>query len=206
MKLYNHLTTVPTFLGERLILMMALPIAVQNLTPVVCAGNSSWNGKGVQLEVWKMSSWIWHWWNLLKRRVKETLLSAFTSFVSWFEVIMRFHFEKKVTFGPFSGSFGSDHCQRAAGFLVCQSYFPLCDECQSGNAYLASREECERISMVECKEEWTSAREYGIPLPNCTDLPEQVTSKNAWQHLMWHYYFEAISQGHDSTIVILFSS
>ena len=74
-------------------------------------------------------------------------------------------------------SFGSDHCQRAAGLLVCQSYFPLCDACQSGHSYLASREECERISMVECEEEWTSAREYGIPLPNCTDLPDQVTSE-----------------------------
>ena len=31
--------------------------------------------------------------------------------------------------------------------------------------------------MVECEEEWESAREYGIPLPNCTDLPEQVTGK-----------------------------
>ena len=44
--------------------------------------------------------------------------------------------------------------------------------------------------MVECEEEWESAREYGIPLPNCTDLPEQVTSKNAWQHLMGHYFSE----------------
>ena len=77
-----------------------------------------------------------------------------------------------------TGSFGSDHCQRAAGLLVCQSYFPLCDECQSGNSYLASREECERISMVECEEEWTSASQYGIPLPNCTDLPEELTGEN----------------------------
>ena len=60
--------------------------------------------------------------------------------------------------------------------LVCQSSFPLCD-CKSGQSYLASREECERISMVECEEEWTSARQYGIPLPNCTDLPEEVTGK-----------------------------
>ena len=76
-----------------------------------------------------------------------------------------------------AGSFGSDYCQRAAGLLVCQSYFPLCDECQSGNAYLASREQCEKISTVDCVEEWTSAGEYGIPLPNCTDLPEEVLSK-----------------------------
>ena len=73
---------------------------------------------------------------------------------------------------------GSDHCQRAASLLVCQSSFPLCD-CESGRSYLASREECERISMVECEEEWTSAGEYGIPLPNCTDLPGEVTSENS---------------------------
>ena len=76
-------------------------------------------------------------------------------------------------------SFGSDHCQRVAGLLACQSYFPLCDECQSGNSYLASREDCERISMVECEEEWTSVRQYGIPLPNCSDLPEEVKSKHS---------------------------
>ena len=87
-------------------------------------------------------------------------------------------FQKVVTFGSCSGSFGSDHCQREAGLLICQSYFPLCDECQSGNAYLASWEKCETISTMECEEEWESAREYGIPLPNCTDLPEQVASKN----------------------------
>ena len=33
-------------------------------------------------------------------------------------------------------------------------------------------EECERISMVECEKEWTGATQYGIPLPNCTDLPQ----------------------------------
>ena len=77
----------------------------------------------------------------------------------------------------FSGSMGSEHCQRAAGLLVCQISFPLCD-CGSGHSYLASREECERISMVECEDEWTSARQYGIPLPNCTDLPDEVTSEN----------------------------
>ena len=31
--------------------------------------------------------------------------------------------------------------------------------------------------MVECEEEWTSAVEYGILLPNCSDLPDQVTSE-----------------------------
>ena len=73
-------------------------------------------------------------------------------------------------------SLGSDNCKRAASLLVCQSMFPLCD-CKSGRSYLASREECERISLVECEEEWTSAKQYGIPLPNCTDLPGEVTSK-----------------------------
>ena len=77
-----------------------------------------------------------------------------------------------------TGSFGSDHCQRAAGLLVCQYYFPLCD-CKSGQAYVASREECERISMVECEVEWTSARQYGIPLPNCTGLPTEISSEIA---------------------------
>ena len=77
----------------------------------------------------------------------------------------------------FSETFGSDHCQRAAGFLVCQSWFPLCN-CESGQSLTASREECETISMVECKEEWTTAKEYSIPLPNCTDLPEEAPSEN----------------------------
>ena len=82
-----------------------------------------------------------------------------------------------VSFVTNAGSFGSDHCQRTAALLVCQSYFPLCDQCQSGNAYLASRQKCEITSMVECEEEWTSAVEYGILLPNCSDLPNQVTSE-----------------------------
>ena len=73
-----------------------------------------------------------------------------------------------------AGDLGSDHCQRAAGMLACQSSFPLCDKCQSGHSYLASREDCERVSIVECEKEWTMARQYGIPLPNCTDLPEQL--------------------------------
>ena len=38
-----------------------------------------------------------------------------------------------------TASLGSDECQRAAGMLVCLSSFPLCDECQSGHSYLASR-------------------------------------------------------------------
>ena len=44
--MYYHLTTVPLFLGERLILTMALPIAAPSFTLVVCAGNSSWHGRG----------------------------------------------------------------------------------------------------------------------------------------------------------------
>ena len=32
--------------------------------------------------------------------------------------------------------------------------------------------------MNECEEEWMSARQYGILLPNCTDLPEEVTSED----------------------------
>ena len=75
-----------------------------------------------------------------------------------------------------TGSFGSDHCQKAAGLLICQNHFPLCD-CKSGQTYLASREECETISTVECEVEWTSARQYGIPLPNCSELPTEVTSE-----------------------------
>ena len=77
-----------------------------------------------------------------------------------------------------AGYLGSDRCQREAGMLACQSYFPLCDECQSGHSYLASREECERVSIMECEEEWTIARQYGIPLPNCTDLSEQLIGEN----------------------------
>ena len=75
------------------------------------------------------------------------------------------------------GSFGSEYCQRAASLVACQSYFPRCD-CNNGYLYLASREECERISMTECDEEWTSARQYGIHLPNCTELQEEVTSED----------------------------
>ena len=90
------------------------------------------------------------------------------------------------------GSFGSDHCQRAAGLLVCQIYFPLCDECQSGNSYLASRKECERLSMDECEKEWTSARQYGIPLPNCTDLPGELLGDNG-KKFGKDYYDSAIA-------------
>ena len=32
--------------------------------------------------------------------------------------------------------------------------------------------------MNECEEEWTIARQYGIPLPNCTDLPGEITSED----------------------------
>ena len=106
------------------------------------------------------------------------LLSSFIFFVSPLTACMHAIESHLIIFefGPFSVSFGSEYCQRAAGLLVCQSYFPLCD-CESGHLYLASRQECERISMVECKEEWTSAKQYGIPLPNCTDLPDGVTGK-----------------------------
>ena len=78
-----------------------------------------------------------------------------------------------------AASFGSDHCQRAAGLFVCQSYFPICNECHHGRSYLASREECERLSMAECEEEWESARQHGIYLPNCTDLPEEVIGEDS---------------------------
>ena len=82
-----------------------------------------------------------------------------------------------ILINSFPDSFGSDYCQSVAGLLVCQSTFPLCD-CATGHSYLASREECEKISMVECEEEWTIAKQYGIPLPTCTDLPEEVKSEN----------------------------
>ena len=85
------------------------------------------------------------------------------------------------------GNFGSDYCQRAASLLVCQSYYPLCD-CESGHSYFASREQCERISMEECKKEWTNAKQYNIPLPNCTDLLEEVTSENYNRTTMMHDY------------------
>ena len=81
-------------------------------------------------------------------------------------------------------SFGSNYCQRTASLLVCQSYFPLCD-CKSGYLYLASREECERLSMNECEEEWTSARQYGIPLPNCTELPQEITSEDQDYNILY---------------------
>ena len=67
----------------------------------------------------------------------------------------------------------SDYCRRAASFLICQSSFPLCG-CEGGLSYFSSRNECNTVSMDECKEEWTSAGEHGIPLPNCTDLPEEI--------------------------------
>ena len=75
-------------------------------------------------------------------------------------------------------TFGSEHCQRAVGLLVCQSYFPLCDECQSGELYVASGEQCERIHIAKCGEEWTTAKQYGFPLPNCTGLAAEFSSKS----------------------------
>ena len=112
------------------------------------------------------------------------LLTFFISFVSWLKVIVEVSFQK-VTLSACLESFGSDYCQRAAGLLVCKNYFPLCDECHSGQSYMASREECERISMVECEEDWATARQYGISLPNCTDVPEEVKSEKSgrwWDH------------------------
>ena len=147
-------------------------------TLVVCAGNSSWLGRSVQLEVQNMCSWMRVSSSNLKRRVREMLLNFFIFFVSSFKLAIHATSQVIKILKPIPiGSFGSDHCQRAASLLVCQSYFPLCN-CESGRSYWASREECERISMVECEEEWTSARQYGIPLPNCTDLPQEVTSES----------------------------
>ena len=74
-------------------------------------------------------------------------------------------------------SFGSEYCQRAAGFLVCQSSFPLCD-CENGYSYFASEEVCESLSNFECWEEWTTARQYRISLPNCTNLPKEEMSED----------------------------
>ena len=161
-------------------MMQNKAIATPRLTLVVHAGRSSWHGRGVQLEVWKVFSWTQPPTSYLRRRGRETLPSFFIFYVSL--LMHSRNFSKSPVFSivkltKFLGSFGSDHCQRAGGMLLCQSYFPLCD-CESGHSYMASREECERISMVECEEEWTNARQYGIPLPNCTDLPEEVTSEN----------------------------
>ena len=96
-----------------------------------------------------------------------------------------------------AGDFGSDHCQRVAGMLVCQCYFPLCDECLSGHSFLASREECETVSIMECEKEWTMARQYGISLPNCSNLPKQLIGEN---HSDAVKQFE-ITQMHDCTFV-----
>ena len=162
--------------GEESWMMRMLAFATPSLTLAVCAGNSFWLGKNVQLEVQKMCSWIWPLGSYRRKRGRETLLSFFISYVGW--VMCRF--DKCSICNCWIHlflieSFGSEYCQRAAGLFVCQSYFPLCD-CRSGYLYLASKEECERLSMVECEEEWISVRQYGIPLPNCTDLPEEVTS------------------------------
>ena len=57
-------------------------------------------------------------------------------------------------------AFGSDHCQKAAGFLVFQTSFPLC-ACENGHPYLASKKECEGIKhskvwggMDKCQTVW----------------------------------------------------
>ena len=45
-------------LGEGPLPEKVLEIASQKVMPVVCAGNSSWHGRNVQLEVPETCSWI----------------------------------------------------------------------------------------------------------------------------------------------------
>ena len=108
------------------------------------------------------------------------LLSSFISLVSCIYacIILKKLILKWMNWLMHAESFGSDHCKRAAGLFICQSYFPICDECQHDSSYLVSREECERLSMAECEEEWESARQYGISLPNCADLPDELIGQD----------------------------
>ena len=165
-------------LWEWFMLRWTLEIAVQRLTQVVCVDHSSWYGRNVQFKVQKRFSWTRASRGNLRRSARETLLSSIISFVSSVLCVSTLSCHILVfEMIYFLEKYGSDHCQREAGFFICQSSFPLCN-CKSGQTYLASREDCERISIIECEEEWTSAKEYGIPLPNCTGLPEGMKSKN----------------------------
>ena len=53
--------------------------------------------------------------------------------------------------------------------------------------------------MVECEEEWKSAKEYGIPLPNCTDLPNKVISKDHYTHVVTVKKFAHLTALHTYT-------
>lgn len=58
-------------------------------------------------------------------------------------------------------------CQQAVLSFLCQYTFPLCD-CNGGDLYLPSQEECLRISNDVCAVEWSIVMNNGVMLPNCS--------------------------------------
>ena len=63
-------------------------------------------------------------------------------------------------------------CQEQAIPFFCQYYFPLKD-CTTDNIYMASKEDCNRISTTVCAAPWNLAVNtgYGHQLPKCNVLP-----------------------------------
>ena len=70
---------------------------------------------------------------------------------------------------PFLGA--SDDCKAAVLPFLCVYFFGLCDS--TGKAYRPSSSQCTEISTGVCAREWTIGTSFGIPLPECSSLPDE---------------------------------
>ena len=72
----------------------------------------------------------------------------------------------------FVATYSFTECQEQAIPFFCQYYFPLKD-CTTDNIYMASKEDCNRISTTVCAAPWNLAINigYGHQLPKCDALP-----------------------------------
>ena len=67
----------------------------------------------------------------------------------------------------------SDECRQAALPFVCLHLFGLCDG--NGTLHSPSAMDCLLISTELCGAEWAAGQSLGLPLPECSTLPEQST-------------------------------
>lgn len=79
-----------------------------------------------------------------------------------------------------------DESCRVPGFqFVCHYNYPLYD-CSTNTAFLATREDCLRVSTEVCAPIWTLALALGYDeyLPNCDDLPSSDTIQPIGNHII----------------------